>query len=588
MDGDTLLVVLSHLRAAELSVVSQCCRRLRGLAEVSAKATAVLWAQREQSSLGHRRRRHDESWQQFLWVLERTSTSGGGVQRSLVATGSGHTAVIHRGQVFACGRGGNGQLGDRTHTCAGHDMCPLEDFAPTLQPMTQPDGTHFVHVCASDTMTGALSRDGRVFTWGCGSNVPSMYELPTACRAVQLAVGENHCACVDASGLLWTWGCGLHGQLGHADASSTAAPRRVMTFRSKAELPAETDQWTRVGGAKLGFYIGGPLPKPPAGQQEPQQNCDRLVRSVACAGDQCAAIDNNGHLWSWGRGWLGHGQFSLSEVIPRRVVVGSALACLRSQYHSSPPECPAAITVAQAIAELEQREGLAAQEAEFSQVSCGAAHSAALSPDGTLFTWGWHRRPAPTEEEEEEEEEGHAAVTDNSHRAPYDEASWGERLSLLGHPVGALSEQHEQRPSPVAALIALGIGAAHVQCGASVTSVVDLDGVVHTFGSLQAPREQQQGRTEQGQETETVGSSVPPWAVVADHRSSRWGRVLDLACSAEHAVVRTGSGELYSWGAGAWGKLGRGDQRDASAPTLLPVPPPPEEGSAARDLARSS
>ena len=69
MDGDTLLVVLSHLRAVELSVVSQCCRRMRGLAEVSAKATAVLWAQREQSSLGHRRRRPDESWQQFLWVL---------------------------------------------------------------------------------------------------------------------------------------------------------------------------------------------------------------------------------------------------------------------------------------------------------------------------------------------------------------------------------------------------------------------------------------------------------------------------------------------------------------------------------------
>ena len=97
IDGDTLLVVLSHLRAAELSVVSQCCRRLRGLAEVSAKATAVLWAQREQSSLGHRRRRHDESWQQFLWVLERTSASGGGVQRSrLVAPRRRLRRAAHR------------------------------------------------------------------------------------------------------------------------------------------------------------------------------------------------------------------------------------------------------------------------------------------------------------------------------------------------------------------------------------------------------------------------------------------------------------------------------------------------------------
>lgn len=47
-------------------------------------------------------------------------------------------------------------------------------------------------------------------------------------------------------------------------------------------------------------------------------------------------------------------------------------------------------------------------------------------------------------------------------------------------------------------------------------------------------------------------------------------KVIQVAAGYEHSVACTKTGELYTWGCGAFGFLGRGNEKDGAVPMPLP------------------
>jgi hypothetical protein len=104
--------------------------------------------------------------------------------------------------------------------------------------------------------------------------------------------GDAHFAAVDAEGGLWTWGNGANGQLGHplqgeagfaGFAAVVRAPQRVVTLARQS------------------------------------------ICSAACGKEHTAAVDVEGGVWTWGKGYfgrLGHGD-QRRQDLPRRLRTAS-------------------------------------------------------------------------------------------------------------------------------------------------------------------------------------------------------------------------------------------------------------------------
>lgn len=74
----------------------------------------------------------------------------------------GHTLFVSKsGQVYSCGDGYKGKLG------LGDQTSRLD---PTLIPEVSFNGESIAHVAAGGIHSAAVSKEGHVFTWGCGSD----------------------------------------------------------------------------------------------------------------------------------------------------------------------------------------------------------------------------------------------------------------------------------------------------------------------------------------------------------------------------------------------------------------------------------
>ena len=145
-------------------------------------------------------------------------------------------------------------------------------------------------------------------------------------------------------------------------------------------------------------------------------------------------------------------------------------------------------------------------------MSCGYHHTAAITSDGALYSWGYGAS------------------------------------RQLGHG----GTDSERTPRRVASLEAVRCSA--VACGASHTICVDVDGAVYTWGHGLG------GRLGHGSEDdEPIPRCVE--ALAAQH-------VRAVAAGEAHCAVRTDD-QIYVWGAGGYGRLGLGCADDKLSPTRL-------------------
>jgi alpha-tubulin suppressor-like RCC1 family protein len=229
-----------------------------------------------------------------------------------------------------------------------------------------------------------VTEDGRLFVWGSGKDAALGLGdredrlLPEAMDAdriggqrVFMAVcGDSHSFALTDAGELWAWGKGDNGRLGLGADGNRLRPERVHGFAGEqvAMMAAGTHHsaavtrqghlyaWGAGDSGRLGLGEDDEIEE--EGTTTPTRVGRDIFRSrvalVACGGRHTCAVTACGGLWSWGDGFvgaLGHGDLEVRNQ-PTQV------AAVHFDHE------PVVF------------------------VACGFLHTAALTQQGLLFTFG--------------------------------------------------------------------------------------------------------------------------------------------------------------------------------------------------------
>ncbi|XVE54814.1 hypothetical protein DITRI_Ditri03aG0112800 [Diplodiscus trichospermus] len=209
-----------------------------------------------------------------------------------------------------------------------------------------------------------------------------------------------------------------------------------------------------------------------------------------------------------------------------------------------------------------------------SYISCGAWHTAAVTSTGKLFTFGdgtfgalGHGDHSSTNMPREVDALRGLRTLRAScgvwHTAAIVEVpseisggfssgklfTWGDgEKGQLGH------GDEEPRLVPCRVALSNTTSFSQVACGHSITVALTDTGKVYSMGIVG-----------HGQ-IESSGSSKLPTCVKGIIRNSR---IEEIACGSCHIAVRSSDAKVYTWGKGANGRLGHGDNADRNIPTLV-------------------
>ncbi|XP_041651475.1 RCC1 domain-containing protein 1-like [Cheilinus undulatus] len=182
---------------------------------------------------------------------------------------------------------------------------------------------------------------------------PFYHTLSPHLKAKSLSLSAEHAILLTASGAVYTWGLGSHGQLGHGCLTSEEEPRAVEAL------------W------------GMPM------------------SSIASGGWHSVCISDGGDLYVWG--WNESGQLGL----PSQGLRKTQLQKMSHQAESGALCQVANPPSAEDLQEEEKHDEVfisiqafpalldVTPSCEIRKVSCGCRHTAAVTTNGDLYTWGW-------------------------------------------------------------------------------------------------------------------------------------------------------------------------------------------------------
>jgi len=319
------------------------------------------------------------------------------------------------GSIFTWGRGEYGQLG---HGDRSSVMLPK--LVECLLP-------HKVRQLSLGTShSAAITDDGFVFTWGYGGDgrlghgderdhlVPKQLKYFGQENIVQVVCGELHTAALSSNGKVYTWGLGKDGRLGHSDRANHFLPHEVVVL-SKHEIKEVACGGLHTaalseGGEIFTWGLGkdGRLGHNSEADQLTPKKVEQLsgvqIIQILCGGHHTAALAKDGEVFTWGfddDGRLGHGSLG-HQFVPKKI---------------------------EALSEIKTV-----------QIACGCWHSAALSNEGAVYTWGSCKS-------------------------------------------GQLGQAHKNSvPSPRVVMEGVGGGVVLVACGTAHTAALTKNGELYTWG----------------------------------------------------------------------------------------------------------
>ncbi|WCJ35957.1 Regulator of chromosome condensation (RCC1) family with FYVE zinc finger domain [Euphorbia peplus] len=318
------------------------------------------------------------------------------------------------------------------------------------------------------------------------------------------------------------------------------------------------------------------------------------AQTIACGNNHAVVVTKTGEIFSWGEsrgGKFGHGvatDVSQPEVI--HALSGSTIvqaAC--GEYHTC------AVTVSGSLFtwgddsndigllgygnELSHwipRKVIGKMEGEHATVvSCGSWHTAVVTSQGKLFTFGdgtfgalgHGDRSSTSKPREVESLKGlrtvqvscgiwhtAAVITNENDRSSSFLSgklfTWGDGdKGQLGH------GDEETRLIPSCVAMPEWTSFSQVACGHGITIALTVSGHVYTMGS-----------SDYGQLGNPCSIGKLPTQVDGDIRDCC---IEQIACGSHHVAVLNSNGEVYTWGKGKNGQLGHGDLRDKHIPTLV-------------------
>ncbi len=146
-----------------------------------------------------------------------------------------------------------------------------------------PAGVTFRAISAGWNFSLALDSTGRAWSWGQNTSYdlglqttttpvspPTLVDAPAGVTFTGISAGLTHSVALDSSGRAWSWGDNEFGELGvKASALAAAGPCAQRADCSATPVPADT----------------------PANVH---------LTAIAAGEDYTAAVDNGGHIWTWG------------------------------------------------------------------------------------------------------------------------------------------------------------------------------------------------------------------------------------------------------------------------------------------------
>jgi alpha-tubulin suppressor-like RCC1 family protein len=257
------------------------------------------------------------------------------------------------------GRNVSGQLGDNTITAKSS---PVQTVAY---------GANWKQVSCGYDHTAAIKTDGTLWVWGrnnngqIADNTIASKSSPVQTTAFgtnwkEVSAGYQFATSIKNDGTLWTWGVNNFGQLGDNTATKRSSPVQTVAGGTNwksascnnnvAAIKTDGTLWT------WGYNLNGSLGDNTAtNRSSPVQTVAGGTnwKQVFVGSTFTAATKTDGTLWNWGKNSYGQ------------------LGDNTSTHRSSPVQTIAGGT-------------------NWKQVSCGAAHTAAVKTDGTLWCWGYN------------------------------------------------------------------------------------------------------------------------------------------------------------------------------------------------------
>ncbi|KAL7556435.1 hypothetical protein ACA910_020346 [Epithemia clementina (nom. ined.)] len=329
--------------------------------------------------------------------------------------------------VFTWGRGEDGQLGlgDASDQEEPTYVDALRGVG--VRQIACGSGHTVVLTAEHEGAGGTMGGGGQVYTWGRGDDgrlghgenmwkyVPRSITSLQGLNMVQVTCGSYHTAAVTAQGDLYTWGGGMYGKLGHGTEAGASTPKRVQAL---VGLPVAQiacgSRHTAVVTATGVLYTWGDRENGVAGHGETQghqyapRRLERLAHKViaqlSACGFHTAAVTDTGEVYTWGEGKfgrLGHGSErnghvpQLVEALygkkPRQVSCGgfhTAVVTEEGRLYTFGGGEHGQLGHNDRVNQLQPTLVQALANVFVTQITCGWSHSVALTAKGRVYTWG--------------------------------------------------------------------------------------------------------------------------------------------------------------------------------------------------------
>ncbi|KAL9181896.1 hypothetical protein ACHAXT_012239 [Thalassiosira profunda] len=318
--------------------------------------------------------------------------------------------------VYSWGRGEDGQLG-------------IGDTSDQDEP-TYVDslrGVGVKQIACGSGHTVVLTGEGEVYTWGRGDDgrlghgdngwkyVPRLTHSLTGQVVTHVTCGSYHTAAVSSNGDLFTWGGGMYGKLGHGNESGHSTPRRVEALVGLAVVDiACGSRHTAVVTSKGCLYTWGDKENGVAGHGDTEGHqytpklLERLsgkkVVQLSACGFHTGCLTDMGEVYTWGEGKfgrLGHGAErnchsprlveSLLGKRPIQVSCGgfhSAVVTQDGKMYTFGGGEHGQLGHSDKVNKVRPTLVQALDPIFLQQITCGWSHSVALTSQGEVYTWG--------------------------------------------------------------------------------------------------------------------------------------------------------------------------------------------------------
>ena len=282
--------------------------------------------------------------------------------------------------VFSFGKADHGKL--------GHGDTQLNRLVPTL--VEALDHASIIKMASMSTYAVAIDRSGNVFVWGTGGSsnsanhlngaqqgktdiIPQLLEaLPPKAHVIDVSCGLGHALFLLNTGKVYSWGNGGNGRLGLGDLSDRTEASLVTELSGEVITAVQcgashslalTDKgkvfsWGKNTQGQCGHASNEDVLRPQVIKK--LFDLHHVVVQLAAGWEHSLALTLEGKLFSWGSGYKDS----------RRGVIPPVLGLGHNECRTS-PECITSIETVKII-----------------KISCGWDHCLALDSAGKVLSWG--------------------------------------------------------------------------------------------------------------------------------------------------------------------------------------------------------